>query len=363
MASEHRQYGAKGALRMSGEAATAGGDPARPVFSESYWTVLAGLRFVLAAIVAVGHMAWFATLPPAMGVVRLLGGRSAVLGFLLISGISIGHSYAERPEGYFKRRFLRIYPLYCVAVCFSQFLAFALSYRYALPGITLLGSGLKTAIANLFFLQGFLAVAISFNGPLWTLSVEVFYYVLAPWLARRRPLFIAGLIVVSMALFLFVLKPWDYMGVIAMRYGWPWLIGFLFAYKGQRGRAAAFALLGVLVTAANKVDTAEPLSWATFAVPVAIAFCPGVFRVPDRMRKPLNYLGELSYPLYLFHVPLYLFLYRYAGIRQAWMFLLLAVLLTAVLNQVIDHWLKDRFWKPVLRLIPPRRRVSAGPAR
>jgi peptidoglycan/LPS O-acetylase OafA/YrhL len=85
------------------------------------WKVLAGLRFFLAWIVVCYHLKNFI---PDYGKDFLctfgkLNGLTAVLGFLLISGYSIAHSLTKNPEGFYNRRFLRIYPLYFCAVIVS----------------------------------------------------------------------------------------------------------------------------------------------------------------------------------------------------------------------------------------------------
>ena len=114
--------------------------------------------------------------------------------------------------------------------------------------------------------------------------------------------------------------------------------------------------------ALNKSDTGDALSWLTFAAVGAAVFLAGRFRLPEKLCAGLNYLGELSYPLYLFHVPLCLALFHFARIRGGWTFVGLVLLLTAALNQVFDHWTKDLFWKPVLRWLLPARRPARGGA-
>src|ERR1700721_1783490 len=81
----------------------------------SGWDVLSLLRFLLAFVVAVGHLDPFAALGP-LRAVENLGSFEAILGFLLISGYSIGHSIQKKPVGFTRRRMLRIYPVYLAAV-------------------------------------------------------------------------------------------------------------------------------------------------------------------------------------------------------------------------------------------------------
>jgi peptidoglycan/LPS O-acetylase OafA/YrhL len=319
-------------------------------FTESSWAMLAGARFLLAAIVFVVHLSWFTKLPLALASLILLGGKAAVLGFLLISGVSIGHSYMERPAGYFQRRFLRIYPLYFFAVGFALLLTYTIGSPYELPGRTMVAAHWKTNLANFFFLQDFASITITYNGPLWTISMEVFYYLLVPLLSWLRFPVLVGIVFLSMLLFTFFPKEWLF-GYGAARYAWPWLIGFMFATRGPSKTVVLLALFSIVVTAVNKTDTGEILSWLTVAIVVAIIFLADRVKFPAKIRAVLNFLGEQSYPLYLFHVPLCLALFRYAGIRSAWGFIAATLISVVILDYVFDHWLKKVFWKPALQFV------------
>ena len=79
------------------------------------WSQLAALRFVLAAIVAVNHLGEYVSLG-VLDWVRRMGAFEAILGFLLVSGYSIGASYQRAPEGFAWRRVRRIYPVYLVSL-------------------------------------------------------------------------------------------------------------------------------------------------------------------------------------------------------------------------------------------------------
>src|SRR5258708_539640 len=64
----------------------------------SNWDVLSLVRFLLALFVAVYHLSFFTDVGPARMLIKL-GPFEAVMSFLLISGYSIGHSIAKKPEG------------------------------------------------------------------------------------------------------------------------------------------------------------------------------------------------------------------------------------------------------------------------
>src|SRR6516225_10531904 len=92
------------------------------------WQGLALLRFFLAWVVLSGHLQVFATRPaPWVGVFAEFDGKAAVIGFLLVSGYSIAASLERSGRGFYRRRFLRIYPPYLAALVFAAVLQFATS--------------------------------------------------------------------------------------------------------------------------------------------------------------------------------------------------------------------------------------------
>jgi peptidoglycan/LPS O-acetylase OafA/YrhL len=82
------------------------------------WSVLAGLRFILAVCVLITHSGIVA---PGNILWLLVGqtGYPAVFGFFMVSGYSVAASIVARPQGYFKRRVSRIYPAYLFAIIFA----------------------------------------------------------------------------------------------------------------------------------------------------------------------------------------------------------------------------------------------------
>ena len=320
-------------------------------YNESTWAILAGLRFLLAGIVLIAHLRVFVTDTTNFHFVTDFGARAAVLGFLLISGVSIGHSYKQRSTGYFPRRFLRIYPLYFFAVLFTCLITLMVGSPFQLPGETLVTAGWKTSIANLFFLQGFIAVSLTYNGPLWTVAVEVFYYLFAPILSRCPLYVFVILIAASMFTYLTKAEPWI-MGYPALRYCWPWLIGFLMATQQRTVLVPLLLAAGTVVTAVGP-DTYEPYCSITFFIVGLTMLTATIYasNIPQWLRGILNFFGEISYPIYLLHFPLYIVLYRYAGLSSAWQFVLGTFILTVILNYLVDHWLKRVFWRPTLMYV------------
>ena len=156
------------------------------------------LRLILALIVVLVHSSELSQLNCLAVLPRFLNSNFAIKGFFIISGMLIYRSYLRSSSlySYFTKRLRRIYPAYVTVLIISCFLLGPLStesWRHYL------GAGLwKYIFANLLFLN-FLAPGLpgvflsnpftsAINGALWTLKIEVGFYVCVPvlhWLSMR----------------------------------------------------------------------------------------------------------------------------------------------------------------------------------
>ncbi len=239
-----------------------------------------------------------------MAAVGSLGAYSAVLCFLVVSGYSIAHSVGRRPDGFYRRRVRRIYPLYVLAVVAGLF-------PPLLPGGVGPDSPARVA-ANLLFLQTYRAYPVSGNPIVWTLAVEVALYAAAPALARLSTAALVGLTAASAAAFGLVYPRLGLPYYVVQQNGtpllflaWAWLGGFAF-YRARDHWAGPVALLvGPVVLTTLNPTYADPRSMITLAGGMAvIVAAPRLRPAAAAPRRALAFLGDLSYPLYLFHAPL-----------------------------------------------------------
>jgi peptidoglycan/LPS O-acetylase OafA/YrhL len=325
-----------------------GGATAPGKYSSSSWALLGFMRWILAFVVLMGHLEWFVPDSVFTRTLWAFGGKAAVVGFFLISGLSVGYSYVERPQGFYTRRLLRIYPLYLPAVLFSQFLVCITHPPLLFPHVTLIPGGIKTALANLVMLQNFVAYPIPYNSPLWSISCEVFYYLLAPVFFRLSRGVLIGLILASMLLFLFPANVLLY-GYVVMVYLWAWLIGFLLACDMRRviGPMLLGVIGGVLVFLSKKI-TAEPLSVVTYAAALGAIFAAPYLKFPQLLKNLMNWLGNLSYSLYLFQLPLCIFFYCIPHVRNVAILISSVILAAIAIYYVFDNWLKKMVWIPLV---------------
>lgn len=321
-----------------------------PTFTSSSWALLAITRFFLAYIVMYGHLyAYvFGFNSNSFQFILDLSSKSAVVAFLLISGISIGHSYAKNKNGFIKRRFLRIYPLYFIAVLFAVFLQYYLGSPYKIPNSIMVSAGPLTSIANFLFLQGIASITVAYNGPLWSLGVEVFLYLMVPLLMYIKLRYVILICLISM--FVFTFTDYDFLfGYINFVWAWPFLIGLIIAAKKQP--IFAFPLLGlsILIVFYQKQIFGEPLSGLTASLSIFVCLIAMYMKLDlsTNTKKIFNFLGMISYPIYVFHLPIYLFLYH-LGVRESYVFIGLSILLCIVINYIFDVWLKNIFWEPLV---------------
>lgn len=289
----------------------------------SGWDVLSLLRFFLAFIVALSHLDEYAPMGP-LRWIESLGSFEAILGFLLISGYSIGHSIEKKPVGFLRRRILRIYPVYLAAVVIT----------YAVERNALTGAFAWNFFVNLFFL-GQLIERYSYVGAAWSLDLEVWLYCLAPLFRRLRARTLEVLIGLSLlcyivytcgrTLFHFPHYAGTIGGINLACLGFIWLAGFYLAISEGKTRplriagllfvAHFFLTVGIQFFSRMKHHDLHDFAFTDlsgfFGIALLLVMIFAVFQgvtghwfhLGLGQRRVCRFLGDISYPLYLVHMP------------------------------------------------------------
>ena len=147
------------------------------------------LRLILASTVALFHIYALTNIPAFAIFNTYLSPHFAVKGFFVISGMLIYRSYTRSStvRSYFEKRVRRIYPAYFTVITVTAAL---MCFVSSLPPSNYISLGLlKYLGANLLFLN-FLAPSLpgvfashlnpAVNGALWTLKIEVLFYLSVP---------------------------------------------------------------------------------------------------------------------------------------------------------------------------------------
>ncbi|WP_272701190.1 acyltransferase family protein [Desulfovibrio sp. Fe33] len=294
----------------------------------------------------------------------LVNGHEAVLTFFAISGfymaLVLDKSYGDA-RSFYLSRFLTLYPMYVLALTISLGLLagldiHSLTNRESLRAIladpaafavmawtsaVTFGQELLFSLARLP--EGGLRFvtdsrqALWSDAPLiqgWSLSLELTFYALAPFLVRLRTRTLLSLLGASLALKLAVMNS-HLSGIVFFKRFFLlefWLFaGGILAYRVHRKLPAAprwfdYGLFSVLIGLVLTSDgVAKPL--LPFFLPVAtLLMLPLVFRGFKRLQFD-RFTGKVSYPFYLLHYIVIALFETYADEPEGW--LILAAALTA----------------------------------
>jgi len=305
------------------------------------WLLLGVVRFFLAFVVLSEHLGWFFESGLLLKATEF-SALVAVLAFLLISGFSIAASYEARKEGFYLRRTLRIMPIYVASIIVSLLVFYYFSHADLLSGKEIILPELFDIVGNIFLMQGVFVHSIESNPIVWTLMIECFFYVITPWLNSKNRLFVWAILISAL---LFASQRYSgfyyfsqmLYGLNVLYLGWAWLAGFWFYHHRNREGASFFILcLGTVVIAVNGYFTAG--FWVlTWGVTCTVIGYGHLVRLP--CPRAVKLLGDISYPLYLFHIPVLYFL-SLSGLSESIVISFFMVIFVSIAVDFLDRYLK-----------------------
>ena len=311
--------------------------------SDNRWDVLAALRFVLAALVVITHSG---IVDRNANLYLHFGGQTgfaAVFVFFIISGYSIAASLEKERSGYFGRRVRRIYPTFLLAILFC-FVATSFGPITLPYGQVVTSPSFLVYLGHLFMAQGLLVGLIPLDAPLYTLAIEWWLYMIAPILIINRNVFaiLAGLASFSFMFFYFTVKgiastDAGYLNIFL--YSWPWLFGFAF-YRSQSPLNTMLVVAPPLVLFGHfLIQDYSPLVVGAGSAIVLVA--DKIKISSEKLRSIMRWLGDVSYPLYLFHCPLLFVLATKTPIKNGTI-LVLTVLFVVSAGYVLSCFAWDK---------------------
>lgn len=299
------------------------------------------IRFILALSVLIAHSS------PIVGF-SIVPGYLAVQSFYIISGFYMAMVYVEKYSvtanpiaNFYSNRFLRLYPLYLLTVVLTILLSLffglwlgsygKLEYYFQAYNkqpdslgalltvlffnITLIGQDVLTFFninqsGDFYFLglgtniqlQELLFIPIA-----WTVSVELLFYLVTPFVANKKVKLLLLLLGIVMLLRLLLFLAFD------VRTGFPiyrfapteffWFLLGILSYKISKmhwyPRKIAGTPAVIIWIAALFSYKFYQVDWIIFGM--TFLFTPIVFDAFSKSKTD-RYLGDLSYPLYISHL-------------------------------------------------------------
>ena len=344
------------------------------------------VRLILAIAVVIVHT------EPILGF-EFVRGLVAVQAFYIISGFYMAMILTEKYVGknsyklFITNRFLRLYPIYwtvllgMILVCilsksgplsmyvqyydsmsFGSFLFLIFTNIFMFFQDIVMFLGLDTASGNLFFTTNYqqsspMLYQFLFLMQAWTIGVELMFYIIVPFIARRKTKYVLVFLFCSLLLrlilvFGFNLKddPWNYRffptellfflaGIIAYRmYKW-----YVQRYQIKKNYATMIWLVILVFTIG--FSFLPPITFYSFRMRdwiylfVFFMSVPFIFSLTKKWKFD-RYIGELSYPVYISHLFILWFCNKLKisdslgglGVTTA----ILSILFSIVLNEVVQ---------------------------
>lgn len=280
------------------------------------------LRGIAALIVVVSHYSTETNL--LSGMLGNGGGHFGVMLFFILSGFLMSYLYMNRPAdkvnfmGFVSARVARVLPLFFFVVLASYVLI-----AFGIHGVLYAISDRTSLLSHLLMLSG--------ESVLWTIPAEIQFYILFVflwWLYSRKTGYVYVLMSIISASFFLLRFPvpsgkvfglnFDVLLIRSLPY---FLIGVLFGLMYGNFKPPRFLRRNIFILSLVVIPLMYPKifhfltghyhgMWYDFRVflTVSAVYFALVFLVPDSnilLSNPLgDYLGKISYSLYLLHPPI-----------------------------------------------------------
>lgn len=290
---------------------------------------LTGTRGIAALLVVVFHFGC-TYLPFSYAEHFFRNGNLAVSYFFILSGFVMYHTYGGRQvsyKDYMRKRIARIAPLYWFALLLSIILAI---YIMSITGKWAWRDLVQYALLGATFTQAYVpGKALTLNVPGWSLSVEMFFYLLFPLLlvfanrTIRAFLWMAALLYIATQVWhiygLQQYKPADGNRLYELLAYFPaghlnqFVAGIAGAWfykkmqaQQQRVRLYPFWVFILIIFVINYMPGSISMHNGLLA-PLFVLLITGIaLHSPAFLRsRPMVYLGEISFGIYILQLPLH----------------------------------------------------------
>lgn len=343
------------------------------------------LRLLLAIAVIIAHCS-------ALPMLRPVSGSVAVEAFFIISGfymsLILQEKYNKKPYRLFiTNRLLRLYPVYwgvLIATCLFCFIirllsgpeSFPIFDRYLsvpvtggalsfliLTNLLIFGQdivmflGINPATGKLFFTDNFWQTSpplysFLFIPQAWSLGLEMLFYLVAPFLLRRRTIWILSLILLSLGLRIYLYNglglrhdPWTYRFFpTEILFFLSGFISYRLYLKARHCRIPGYingSILAYIILATTCYGWIPelqsqllPFSWNEIGYFLSVAGAIPMLFIYLKNSKTDNWIGQLSYPMYISHILIIKIIYSlpFAFLKQSWCMVTATVIFSLLLD-------------------------------
>lgn len=283
------------------------------------------LRFYFAFVVVIGHLIFISDVPQFKVFYPFFNTYTSVTGFFIISGFLISKSYSQSKslKEYFVKRASRLLPAYIfvVSLCalllsfqslysFSAYFSDTGFYKYLLANFTFLNF-LHPNLPGVFTSA---SVTPDVNGALWTLKVEVAFYLSLPIIytffrkTNKKNCFLITLYFISVI----YSNSLEYMALAenntsfsTLAHQLPGFISYFvsgiavyYYFDEYIKHKNQLLFLGIVFIAIDKI-----IGYEVF-MPIGLALIVFFFAFSFKKLNHFAKYGDISYGIYVFHYPI-----------------------------------------------------------
>lgn len=313
-----------------------------PSYASSQLDSLRGLSALLVLIAHTNQILVAPTTTIFSGI-GILVGQAAVMVFFVLSGFLIGKSLTGNInknssldiKKYFYDRFNRLYPPLILSIIIVGVLYIIAPYLFATSSLSYIETDhylarenfeitLSSLFSSMFFLNGFIGETISVNGPLWSLSYEFWYYVIAALLLKSsKPFYAIMLSILTISLFL--------LNSDFFLHGIVWFLGLFICIlhnnnvnnKNFHNLAYTISIVGIVASLyifigekigfkIYKNDFIEDHQLIIFKIFIGLftsCFIYSILLNTIKFTSAFKSASSYSYTLYIVHFPILLFIF------------------------------------------------------
>jgi peptidoglycan/LPS O-acetylase OafA/YrhL len=309
--------------------------PAAADASKLYVGQLTAIRGIACLVVLIGHVVQIIHYGPVGGgligrdidalILNALNAEGAVLLFFVLSGcvLAVSLRHVEHLEwrvvcGFYVKRIFRLYPLLWLATCIAM-ISVLVARPLAATGVFVgwLTLNLQAPLTPIHTLLSLAGVWTKYDGPMWSLRVELIYSALFPviYLLVRRPRLRFWCITALLGLALLPVAHSQIGTAFGLSFALGALIPMMPRHAGQASGWVVLAALALLCYDRGLLAAAHPPekiydileSFCAFIIVRDIYVSGTRYRLLSA--RPLAWIGDLSFSIYLLHLPVLLIIF------------------------------------------------------
>jgi len=322
------------------------------------------IRVGLAFIVFLVHAAILSRYSALEPIANIFSAEIAVRSFFIISGFLIFMSYekSKTMSSYFSKRIRRIYPAYAFVIIISiitgliftsipikEYLSFE-TLKYLISNLLFLNF-LQPNLPGLFVENPITAV----NGALWTLKIEVMFYMLVPFIVLvfnriGRIKVIIGIYILSLFYSYTLFHFYDllkYSFLMELQRQLPGQLTFFMMgasgyYFFEHFKKYSIYFLGIALLLLALRNFLPWLIFEPFVLLILLLFASTMLRYLGNF----NRYGDFSYGIYILHFPVLQILISYQIYKNFhWIFLIVSSTIVISLSFLLWHFIEKPFLK------------------